>query len=346
MAKVESRVGQHAAGVASDEFAAVEHSFGFVGAVASPLGAIADVAVAPCGSRIAVANVVDDSVSIIDTARMKVAAVVPLAGEPTAVVVTEQHVLVGTAAMRTDAVTAIGLDTGTVEQTYPVAFTTTALAAGPDGKRVYAARTTGEQADIAVIDTTAERVGTITVAQGPGITVDALRVDARGRRIYAGVTDARGGRLLVIDAETTRAVGAVHIGAPIRDLALGPDGTAYVLTSDRVRGGSVSVVNLPTNEVRDRIDLGGAPTRLTLSPDGSCAYIVDYDDVAVLCTMTNQVVHSISTGAAPSAVAVSPDGGRLYITDYAGGVSAFSVATTGAMYASFIADAVRVPAAV
>ena len=39
----------------------------------------------------------------------------------------------------------------------------------------------------AVIDTTAERVGTIYLAKGEDANIDALRVDVSGRRLYAAV---------------------------------------------------------------------------------------------------------------------------------------------------------------
>ena len=118
------------------------------------------------------------------------------------------------------------------------------------------------------------------------------------------------------------------VGSPIRDLAFA-DGTAYVLTSDRVRGGAVSVIDMSTNRITDTIELGiGAPTQMTLSPDKTRAYIVDYDHVAVLCTLSHEVVTTVTVDARPSCVTVNSDGGRLYVADYAGEVSVFSVAST------------------
>jgi DNA-binding beta-propeller fold protein YncE len=67
---------------------------------------------------------------------------------------------------------------------------------------------------------------------------------------------------------------------------------------------------------------------MTLSPDKTRAYVVDYDHVAVLCTLSHEVVNTVTVDARPSCVAMSFDGGRLYVADYAGDVSAFSVAST------------------
>ena len=231
----------------------------------------------------------------------------------------------------------IDTNTKTVIATYSLAFGVTALAISPDGKRIYAGRTGRDHVDVAVIDTTAERVGTIDIATGAGISIDALDVDPSGKRLYVATTDARGGQLVVVDTETARVQRTVWVGSPIRDLAFA-DGTAYVLTSDRTRGGAVSVVDLTTNRITDTIDLGGAPTQMTLSPDKSSAYIVDYDQVVVLSTLSLEVVNWVTVIARPSCVAVSPDGARLHVADYAGGVAAFAVTSTlPTLYLQFVA---------
>src|SRR5207245_9109663 len=126
-------------------------------------------------------------------------------------------------------------------------------------------------------------------------------------------TAARGSQLLVADSETTRVDRKVCVGSPIRDIAFA-DGTAYVLTSDRERGGAVSVIDMAVNRITDTIELGiGAPTQMALSPDKTRAYIVDYDHVAVLCTLTHQVVANVTVNARPSCVAGTPDGDRLVL---------------------------------
>ena len=92
----------------------------------------------------------------------------------------------------------------TVIATYPLAFSVTALAVSPDGKRVYAGRTGDGYADVAVIDITAERVGTIDIATGAGMSVDA-----RCRSTpQAGISTPQpltfvAARLVVVDLETT-----------------------------------------------------------------------------------------------------------------------------------------------
>jgi YVTN family beta-propeller protein len=296
-----------------------------VGAVAVRRGPIGDIA---AGAVVVVTNYGDDSVSFINADTLAVEDTIGVPGEPFAAVVFDDRAYVSTSSASHDAVSVIDTNTRTVITTYPLAFGVTALAVSPDGKRVYAGRNGHDHVDVAVIDITAERVGTIDIASGAGIGVDAIAVDPTGNQLYVATTDARGSQLVVVDAETARVDRKVWVGSPIRDIAFA-DGTAYVLTSDRVRGGAVSFIDMSTNRITDTVELGiGAPTQMTLSPDLTRAYVVDYDHVAVLCTLSHEVVNTFTVDARPSCVATSFDGGRLYVADYAGDLSVFSVTST------------------
>jgi YVTN family beta-propeller protein len=296
-----------------------------IGTVAIRRGPIGDIA---AGASVVVTNYGDDSVSFVNPDTLAVEDTIGVPGEPFAAIVSDDRAYISTSSASYDAVSVIDTNTRTVIATYPLAFGVTALAISPDGKRVYAGRTGNDYVDIAVIDTTADRVGTIDIATGAGIGVDAIAIDPTGKRLYVATTDSRGSQLVVVNAETARVDRKVWVGSPIRDLAFA-DGTAYALTSHRVRGGAVSVIDMSTNRITDTIELGvGAPTQMTLSPDKTRAYVVDYDHVAVLCTLSHEVVNTVTVDARPSCVAMSFDGGRLYVADYAGDVSAFSVAST------------------
>ncbi|PRC43380.1 hypothetical protein C6A85_000000105640, partial [Mycobacterium sp. ITM-2017-0098] len=204
--------------------------------IAVSRGPIGDLA-AGSGS-VVVANSGDDSVSVLDAGTLTLVATIAMGGEPTAIAVSDDRAYVSVAAAGHDTVSVIDLGTRTIIKTYPVAFGVTALAVGADGKRVYAGRAAHDRVDVAVIDVTAERVGTIEIGRGPAANIDALRVDPAGKRLYAAVTDARGSRLVVVDTETTKTLRVVPVGSPIRDIAHA-GAAVYVLTSDRAVGGAV-----------------------------------------------------------------------------------------------------------
>ncbi len=313
--------------------------FDVAGLVAVGRGPIGDIAVDADRDTVVVTNTGADCITVINPETLGVVGSVRLGGEPFAVAVANDRAYVSTAAAGHDAIVEVDTITGTVLAEYPLALSVTALTVSPDGKRVFAGRSGQDRIDIAVIDTTAERVGTIDIATGAGVNLDALRVDATGKRVYAATADARGSRLIAVNAETAQIEATVWIGAPIRDLALGGDGIAYVLTSDRERRGVVHIVDLAAGTVIGAVEVGGAPTQLVLSPDATRAYIVDYDRVSVLCTLTNEILGSVDVNAQPAAVAVRRDGGRIYIADYTGHVNVFETAAAAlpGLYSQFVA---------
>ena len=294
-----------------------------LGAVDVRRGPIGDIATD--GTTLVVTNCGDDSVSVIHADTLTVESTVSIVGEPFASAATDDRAYVSTTSASYDAVSVVDTDARAVIASYPLAFSVTAVAVSPDGKRVFAGRSGRDHVDIAVIDITSDGVGTIDLARGAGISVDAIRVSPSGKRVYAATTDVRGSRLVVVDAETARVIGTVMIGSPIRDLALSHDGrTAYILSCDPVHGGIVDVIDLTTHAITGTAGIGGFPMQMTLSAAGTRAFIVDSDHVAVLCTKTHEV-DVITVGAQPSCLAVSPNGDRLYVADYAGVVTALSV---------------------
>jgi YVTN family beta-propeller protein len=306
------------------------------------LGAV-DVARGPIGDiaaddgTIVVTNHGDDTVSLLYPGTLAEAGVVEVPGEPFGVVVADARAYVSISSASSDAISVIDTITRTVIATYSLAFSVTALAASHDGKRVYAARTGDGHVDVVVIDTTAERVSSIDIAAGDGIGIAAVQVDPTGKRLYVATTDVSGSALVVVDIDSAKVQGTVSVGAPIRDIAIA-DGIAYVLVSDRTRGGAVEVIDLSTGAIAGTAELGvGAPTQMTVSADRTRAYIVDYDNVTVLCTLTLKIVDTVKLDVRPSCVAVDSEAGRLYVADYAGGVTAFSVASAmPLLYSQFV----------
>lgn len=290
-----------------------------------PRGPVGDVAVDSASGVIVTANAGRGSISVIDSETLVVRGVVPVGGEAVLVAVAEDRAYVATSSLTTDAITVVNTQIGEIIASYPLAYSVTALTVSPDGKRVFVGRTAEDHVDVAVIDIAAERVGTIGLGFRPGTSVDALRVDPSGRHLFVATTGLAGSALLTVDIGTARVQRRLRLPSPIRDLALGHDGLAFVLRSDRRHGGALDIVDLRAHTVIDAIAVGGAPTQLAISPDGTRLYVVDYDRVAVFDTATAEVVDELTGAAAPSCVAVRADGRRVYVADYAGAMTALAV---------------------
>jgi YVTN family beta-propeller protein len=292
-------------------------------------GPISDIAVD--ADALVVSNVGDDSIAVLDADTLSVHGGV-FAGRPSTLAVSGDRAFVAVSSASYDAIAVIDTVSGDVVKEYPLSFDVTALTVSPDGKRIYAARAAEDGVDIAVIDVTAERIGTIYVARGADASIDAMRLDATGRRLYVAVSDSRSSRLLTVDVETSRVRGSLEIGAPIRGVELGFDSTAYVLTSDIADGGALYFVDLVKNQITGMLAVAMAPTQLALSDDGTRAFVVDYDHVAVVDTEDRTVVTQVTVGARPSAIALRGD--RLYVADYDGGVTTYAVAAPAPMLSS------------
>jgi len=296
-------------------------------------GPISDIAV-DAGSLV-VTNFGDNTLAVLDAESLAIRGGVAT-GQPFAVAVSDARAFVAVSSASDDAITVIDTDSGKIVAAYPMSGNVTAIAANVDGKRVYAARAGRDGVDVAVIDVIAERVATIEVASTPDATIDALRVDAAGRRLFIATSDSVSSRVIVVDVESGRSRRCIELGAPIRGLELGFDSTAYALTSDIDDRGVLHVLDLVGNRVYATVSVGAAPMQLALSADGTRAFVVDYDQVHVVCTETRTVVGSVSVGARPSCVAVSPE--RLFIADYAGSVTSYAVSSRAPMlYAQFVA---------
>lgn len=318
--------------VRANDAALTESRTAFAGSVLIGRGAIADVA---ANSRtIVAANHGDDTVTVVRPDTVAGPGLVDVQGEPTAVALADDRAYVITSTAEVDNVVVVDTRANKVLDTYPLAMTATTIEVSPDGKRAYVARTGDDHVDIAVIDTTAQRVGTIDIPTGVGASIDGLRIAPSGQTLYAAVSTISGSRLLMIDTETARVRKTLPLGAPVRDLAV-TETFAYVLTSDITDLGAIVVVDLAGFTVSRSIAAGSLPIQMALSADGSRAYVVDYDQVAVLCTVTNEVLEIITVGSRPTAVTLSNQGDRLYISDVDGQITAFRVTPPSPMYSPF-----------
>jgi len=294
------------------------------GAVAAGHGPISDMAVSRDGRCLVAAHYGADVVSIVDTATLSVTATVTNVAEPYAVAVADRA-YVSTASTDDESVVAIDTTTGVAFAAKDIDACARALAVSPAGDVLYVARTGDDLPDIAAIDIESGATRVIAIPAAPGASIEALRVSADGTRLFAALTTVTGGTLLIIDTRSRAVERAVAIAGSIGDIAATPNGRKVFATGwDAELGGVVNVIDVAAARVTDTIGIGGMPTQLVVGHGGELVYVVDRNEVVVLCATTNEVVDTIAAGGQLSCLAAGPDG-RLFAADYAGAISVLQV---------------------
>jgi DNA-binding beta-propeller fold protein YncE len=303
--------------------------FSVVGQGSVGRGPITDLTVSARGGFIFATNQVDNSVSRLDPETLAVVGTVTDVEEPFVIASAGSRAYISTVTALYDAVTIIDTKTGAVVATHPLASSVRDLVLSADGRRVYVARTGRDGADVAVIDTVTSRVTTIELGTRVEATAQAITISRDGRRLYVATADHAGGEVVVIETRDQRVIGGYTFSAPIRDIAVSPDGASlFVAGEDPAAGARVDIVDTRTLRVIDTVAIDGTITQLVLSAEGERVYLVNGERVSVLCTASRDIIDTITVGAQPSCVVESRDGKRIFVADYDGGVTAFSVAST------------------
>lgn len=287
---------------------------------------IGDVAADPTGSMLVLTHPRRSAVSILDVDDPAGVSLIGLDNDPVAVAVAGGCAFVATTSASYDALYVVDLATAALVSSHPLEFTITGMAASPDGARVFVARTGRLGNDVAVIDIAAETVTPVAIAIGDAAVIDVVRASDSGM-LYLGISSPRAGELAVVDAAEGRVVSTVPIGAPIRDVALSPDGAMAYLLAHHPRGAAAVIrIDAANNAIGAVVKVGEFATQLAVSSDGANVYVLQPNGVAVICAATDEIFDHITVGGWPSCIA-SLSAGRLYLADYAGVLTGLPVVT-------------------
>ncbi|WP_445166739.1 YncE family protein [Mycolicibacterium sp. Dal123E01] len=291
-------------------------------------GPVSDMAVSPDGRFLVTAHYGADVVCVIDAATLAVTATIDGLTEPYAAVVVGDRAYVSAASNELDAVVAVDTRTGMPLAAKTFEMTAGGLAVSPAADKLYVARTTDDTVDIAVVDVETGEVSSIEIPAAPGSSVESLSISANGARLFAALTTPVGGMLAIIDVAGRSVLNTVGVAGSIGDIAVMPNGrTVFATGWDVEFGGAIHVIDVAGARVTDTIGMGGVPTQLVLGRGGRCAYIVDRNEIAVLCTATTEIVDSIVIGPQLSCLAADPVRNRLYAADYTGVITALRLET-------------------
>ena len=243
-------------------------------------------AVPAFAQEIYVPNYYDGDVSVLDATMTPVTRIavtsdanplIPVPGQPSAVVFTADHTLAFVALSNSDRVAVIDTATRTVVQYIQIAPVTfdALIFLGPSGTRVYV--TSGTDPYVSVIDiATRSMAGTIPLASGsytlafnPSTQIGYL---ANG---YAGCGAANG--IHRLDTVKNTVLDFIPTTQPVSDFAVSPNGR-FGLGSG---GDAIVVVNLDSNTQTGAVMCGGSPCQyawtagVAFNADGTRAYAID-----------------------------------------------------------------------
>ena len=272
------------------------------------------VAITPSGHYAYVTNSRGGSLSVIDTTTHAITASVTInTGPPRYISFTPDgrhaYVSVYTDDGLVNAVLVVNTAANAVTASIPVGGHPYALAATPDGRKVYVPN--HDNATLSVIDTATNTVTvTIPVAPNP----HSVTFSADGRSAY--VANHESNVVTVLDLATNTVTATIPVGRSPHNLALTPNGQRLYVVN--YNGNNVSVINTATNTVATTISVGLNPQSVVFAPDGRHAYVVNNGDntVSVIDSGTNQLTATVPVdGTSPTTMAIPPDGRYAYVTN-------------------------------
>ncbi len=197
---------------------------------------------------------------------------------------------------------------------------TGAIAATPDGRRIWSVDTRGR---------TVTEHSTKTLRRGRALDVGGtpvgLAISPRGGTALVTTAAYDHPGLAIIDLHT-REIDRIDVGEDPRAIAFAPSGrTAYV--AGGTAKGTLTPVVLGSRRVRGPIALGVDPRGVAVSPDGKVALVALNGEakLALVDLERGRVIRRIATAAFPALVAFSPDGHRALVTHNGFGARAISV---------------------
>jgi len=263
-------------------------------------------------SRVYVANLGSDDVSVIAVGTNTVVATIPVGSDPDGITAAPDGQRVYATNFFSDAVSVIDTTSNTVTSTMTTGSGPVGLAITTDGMHAYVTNRGSDT--VSLIDTaTGTAVATVEVGNGP----DAIAITPNGARAYVTNSFTRNpGLVSVIDT----ALGAVAATVPVHRnpnrIAVTPDGqTAYVTN---FRSWNVTVVDTATSTVRTAVRVRGRPSGVTVNPNGAFAYVTSLEGVVnVIDIPANRVGAIFEVGEQPYGLAALGSGGTAYVANSA-----------------------------
>ncbi len=275
-----------------------------------------------------VANMNDNTATVIDVGSGTTLATLPTGRAPHEIAVTKDGLWAvitnyGDRGVTGRSLTVLDLTTVTVARTIPME-----IYERPHGVAVLPGDSlvvvTSEVQGVVVLVHlhTGEIVATIPTE---GLTSHMLTADARGERIFT--TNIRDGTISELDVVNRVHVRTLEVAPFVEGLTVSPDGRQVWVGSNREK--TVSVVDVEAGRVVDVLDGFGFPYRMAITPDGATAVLADpaNGEIRIVDTATRREIHRIRVSAeglaesaefpgsaSPEGIAMSRDGRRAFVS--------------------------------
>jgi YVTN family beta-propeller protein len=283
-----------------------------------------------------IANLGNQTVSIIDTANNTVTATVDVGSMPAGVAVSLDGTKVYVANRDKDTVSVIDMGTNSVIATISVGSKPWGIAINPEGTKVYV--TNQASNTVSVIDAVNNTVtATVPVGNWPvGVVVNpsgtkvyvvncdgvsvidpatntvtdtlptesfGIAVNREGTKVY--VTNNAGNTLFVIDTEKDNITATVSIEEIPSEIEGKPEGTGVYVARMDAENSTISLIDTETNRVVATVSLGSGthPSGGSINPEEAKVYVVTWEgsNVTVIDAATNTVIATVNVGFSPSA---------------------------------------------
>jgi YVTN family beta-propeller protein len=266
---------------------------------------------APAKPRIYVANESSNSVTIIDSATLKVIGTVDARNESTHDLALSRD---GTRLYATNLASGrlSVMDTGTLETiaSIPIGNRCHVVTLTNDNRQVWVASI--EEEAISIVDTATFRVlGTIPVGKGP----TGLAFSRDGR--FAYVSNQFDKTISIVETASARVIKTISVGPNPHFLVLGPDGRIWGTNTD---GNDIYVIDPATQEKVASLEVGDHPQQIAFAYKGMFgpnAYVTvgSKNKVVVVRAdpMRLRILEEIPVGESPDGIAANPEGTRVYV---------------------------------
>lgn len=203
----------------------------------------------------------------------------------------------------------------------PLGVPTGAIAATPDGRRVW---TTDRMAATVTEHRTRTLTRGVAVDVGGAPTGIAIARAGDVALVTTGIADRPG--LTIVDLHT-HATDRLDVGEAPGAVAWVPRHEQAALVVNEGTHGTLRRVQPRTGRVGRAVVVGAHPRGLAVDPRGAFALVALNGEsaVAVVDARTMKVLHRIATAAFPAQVAIAPDGRRAVVTHNGYGARAVSL---------------------